>query len=55
MSVRQIFRLSVASRETLPLGEQLTHVLEVARQAVAVDRLHLWAFSPEGDQQAEIS
>ena len=50
MSVRQIFRLSVASRETLPLGEQLTHVLEVARQAVAVDRLHLWAVSPEGDR-----
>ena len=50
MSMRQIFRLSAACREMLPLGEQLTHVLEAARQAVAVDRLHLWALSPEGDR-----
>ncbi len=48
--MRPIFQELAAGRETLPLGEQLSHVLEAARQAVGVDRLHLWALSPEGDR-----
>ena len=50
MTIRQIFQRTAAMRPTLPLGEQLSHVLDAARQAVAVDRLHLWALSPEGDR-----
>ena len=50
MAMRQIFQLSAAIRETLPLGDQLAHVLDAARQVIAVDRLHLWALSPGGDR-----
>src|SRR4249920_640440 len=48
--MRQIFQMSAASRDTLPLGEQLSHVLDTARQVASVDRLHLWALSPDGDR-----
>ena len=51
MAKRQIFQRSVVFQETLSRGEQLSHVLEAARQAF--DRLLLWAVSPEGEQQAE--
>ena len=48
--MRQIFQMSAALRDKLPLGEQLSHVLDTARQVAAVDRLHLWAVSPDGDR-----
>ena len=37
-------------QEEISLDEQLARVLEAARQAVRVDRLHLWVLAPEGDR-----
>ncbi len=47
--MEQVVRLSDAAQGELSLDEQLGHVLDTAREAVAVDRLHLWAIAPEGD------
>ena len=48
--MEQVIRLSDALREDVSLEEQLAHVLEAAREAVAVDRLHLWALAPDADK-----
>ena len=32
------------------LEEQLVQIMDGAREAVGVDRLHLWALAPEGDR-----
>ena len=48
--MEQVVRLSDAIREDVSLEERLVHVLEAAREAVAVDRLHLWAIAPEADK-----
>ena len=48
--MEQVVRLSDAMRDEVSLDEQLAHVLDAARETVAVDRLHLWALAPEGDR-----
>jgi GAF domain-containing protein len=47
--MEQVVQLSDAAQGKLSLDEQLGHVLDTARAAVAVDRLHFWAIAPEGD------
>ena len=48
--MEQVVKLSDARQAPLSLEERLARVLEAAREAVAVDRLHLWAIAPEGDR-----
>ncbi|HTO45743.1 MAG TPA: GAF domain-containing protein, partial [Burkholderiales bacterium] len=48
-------RLSADLRESLRLEEQLTCVLEAAREDVGLDRLHIWAAAPEGDRLIHIA
>jgi len=45
----QLARLSTALQEPLSLAEQLTRVLDAARQVVGLDRLYTWTLSPGGD------
>jgi signal transduction histidine kinase/HAMP domain-containing protein/putative methionine-R-sulfoxide reductase with GAF domain len=45
----QMYRLSTALQEPLSLREQLTRVLDAARQVVGLDRLYIWTLSPAGD------
>jgi signal transduction histidine kinase/CheY-like chemotaxis protein len=47
--MEQLYRLSTALQEPLSLGEQLTRVLDAARQVVRLDRLHVWTLTPEAD------
>ena len=48
-NMEQLYRLSTALQEPLSLGEQLTRVLDSARQVVRLDRLHVWTLTPTGD------
>jgi GAF domain-containing protein/CheY-like chemotaxis protein len=48
-NMEQLYRLSTALQEPLSLGEQLTRVLDAARQVVRLDRLHVWTLTPEAD------
>ncbi len=48
-NMEQLYRLSTALQEPLSLDEQLTRVLDAARQVVRLDRLHVWTLTPEGD------
>ena len=45
----QLHRLSTALQEPLSLAEQLTRVLDAARQVVGLDRLYIWTLSAGGD------
>ena len=45
----QLSRLSTALQEPLSLTEQLTRVLDAARQVVGLDHLYIWTPSPAGD------
>jgi signal transduction histidine kinase len=45
----QLYRLSTALQEPLSLAEQLTRVLDAARQVVGLDRIYVWTLNPEGD------
>jgi signal transduction histidine kinase/putative methionine-R-sulfoxide reductase with GAF domain len=45
----QLSRLSTALQEPLSLSEQLTRVLDAARQVVGLDHLYIWTPSPAGD------
>ncbi len=45
----QLSRLSTALQEPLSLAEQLTRVLDAARQVVGLDHLYIWTPSPAGD------
>jgi signal transduction histidine kinase/putative methionine-R-sulfoxide reductase with GAF domain len=45
----QLARLSTALQEPLSLTEQLTRVLDAARQVVGLDHLYIWTPSPGGD------
>jgi len=47
--------MSAVLRERLPLEQQLAHVLEAAREEVSVDRLHIWAASPQGDRLIHVA
>ncbi len=48
--MQQVVKWSDAMHAALSLDEHIAHVLEAAREAVGVDRLHLWAVAPEGDR-----
>src|SRR2546430_6694007 len=45
-NLNQLYRLSTTMQEPLSLRDQLTRVLEAARQVVAVDRFYIWAVLP---------
>ena len=45
----QLARLSTALQEPLSLTEQLTRVLDAARQVVGLDHLYIWTPSPGGN------
>jgi signal transduction histidine kinase/putative methionine-R-sulfoxide reductase with GAF domain len=45
----QLSRLSTALQEPLSLTEQLTRVLDAARQVVGLDRIYIWTLSPRAD------
>jgi signal transduction histidine kinase/putative methionine-R-sulfoxide reductase with GAF domain len=45
----QLSRLSTALQEPLSLAEQLTRVLDAARQVVGLDHLYIWTPSPSRD------
>jgi signal transduction histidine kinase/putative methionine-R-sulfoxide reductase with GAF domain len=45
----QLSRLATALQEPLTLTEQLTRVLNAARQVVGLDHLYIWTPSPGGD------
>jgi GAF domain-containing protein/HAMP domain-containing protein len=45
----QLSRLSTALQEPLSLTEQLTRVLDAARQVVGLDHLYIWTPSPSAD------
>ena len=51
----QLSRLSAAMQEPLSLVEQLTRVLEAARQVVRLDRLYIWTLTPEAGGLAVIA
>jgi signal transduction histidine kinase len=45
----QLARLSTTLQEPLSLAEQLTRVLDAARQVVGLDRLYIWTLSTDGE------
>ena len=45
----QLYRLSTALQEPLSLTEQLTRVLDAARQVVGLDRIYTWTLNPKAD------
>jgi len=45
----QLSRLSTALQEPLSLAEQLTRVLDAARQVVGLDRIYIWTLSAGAD------
>jgi signal transduction histidine kinase len=51
-NLEQLYQLSTAMQEPLSLREQLTRVLEAARQVVAIDRFYIWAVTAAGDRLA---
>jgi PAS domain S-box-containing protein len=51
-NLEQLYRLSTAMQEPLSLTEQLTRVLDAARQVVNLDRLYIWTLTPEADRLA---
>ncbi|MGH7406630.1 MAG: GAF domain-containing protein, partial [Candidatus Methylomirabilales bacterium] len=54
-NMEQLYRLSTAMQEPLSLKEQLTRVLEAARQVVAIDRFYIWAVTTDGDRLAGLA
>ena len=53
--MEQVYRISTAMQEALSLTDRVTRVLEAAHEVVAVDRLHSWAITPEGDRLAYVA
>ena len=53
-NLNQLYRLSTAMQAPLSLREQLTRVLEAARQVVAIDRFYIWAVLPGGERLAAL-
>ncbi len=51
----QLYRLSTAMQEPLSLRDQLGRVLEAARQVVAIDRVYIWAVTPNGDRLVNLA
>ena len=53
--MEQVYRISTAMQEALSLKDRITRVLAAAHEIVAVDRLHCWAITPEGDRLAYLA
>ncbi len=48
-NMEQLYQLSTAMQEPLSLREQLSRVLEAARQVVSIDRFFIYAATPDGE------
>jgi GAF domain-containing protein/CheY-like chemotaxis protein/anti-sigma regulatory factor (Ser/Thr protein kinase) len=48
-SFRELYRVSTAMQEPLSLREQLSRVLESARQVIGIDRFLIWDVPPDRD------
>src|SRR5262249_17919013 len=51
----QLYRLSTALQEPLSLREQLARVLETATRIGLLDRIYVWAVSPDGDMLVNLA
>jgi signal transduction histidine kinase len=51
----QLYRLSTAMQEPLSLAEQLSRVLEAARQVVLIDRFYVWGVTPDGERLVNLA
>jgi signal transduction histidine kinase len=54
-NLEQLYKLSTAMQEPLSLREQLTRVLEAARQVVTIDRFYVWAVSADGSRVVNVT
>jgi signal transduction histidine kinase/putative methionine-R-sulfoxide reductase with GAF domain len=54
-NMEQLYRLSTAMQEPLSLKEQLSRVLETATRIGLLDRIYVWAVSPEGDKLVNLA
>ena len=54
-NVKQLYRVSSALQEPLSLRDELTRVLDAAREVVTIDRIYLWAVTPDGERLAKIA
>jgi signal transduction histidine kinase/putative methionine-R-sulfoxide reductase with GAF domain len=54
-NMQQLYRLSTAMQEPLSLKEQLGRVLETATRIGLLDRIYVWAVSPEGDKLVNLA
>jgi signal transduction histidine kinase/HAMP domain-containing protein len=46
-NLEQLYRLSTTMQEPLSLADQLTRVLDAARQVVSLDRIYIWSLTPD--------
>ena len=53
--MEQLYRLSTAMQEPLSLKEQLGRVLETATRLGLLDRIYLWALSPDGERLVNLA
>ncbi|TMI77480.1 MAG: GAF domain-containing protein [Bacillati bacterium ANGP1] len=53
--LEQLYRLSSTVQEPLSLKEQLTRVLETARQVVEIDRFYIWAVTPDDERLVSLA
>jgi signal transduction histidine kinase/putative methionine-R-sulfoxide reductase with GAF domain len=53
--MEQLYRLSTTLQEPLSLKEQLRRVLEEATRMGLLDRIYVWAVSPEGDRLVNLA
>jgi signal transduction histidine kinase len=51
----QLYRLSTAMQEPLSLAEQLSRVLEAARQVVFIDRFYVWGVTADGERLVNLA
>lgn len=54
-NLQQLYRLSTAMQAPLSLRDQLTRVLEAAREVVAIDRFSIGVVDPAGDRLAALA
>jgi GAF domain-containing protein len=54
-NMEQLYRLSTAMQEPLSLKEQLGRVLETATRIGLLDRIYVWAVSPDGDKLVNLA
>ena len=53
--MEQLYRLSTAMQEPLSLKEQLGRVLETATRLGLLDRIYVWALSPDGERLVNLA